>query len=275
MHSTSDNAFELSPTCSSPISLMSPSELFNPSTRSKYFEPRRAGASRKTESKEAKGQTRREDPVTTNAKQNSTGEKPKRGRKKRADERQAVAGDLETTDNANKKTSRPRKPRADNAAKRGGSGNKTLKGRVAKAGDALAEGENKRAVESDSSTSKAQDDAKRQSDWEEDGLQLEDAMKRRLDWTPPKDTSKPVIELDDECSPDSVGFESLLSSYNFNGTAAGAPRDHHQVTDDGGPTKRRRIEVCSEIQRLHASALVHHADIHIARDLQGPQIFEV
>ncbi|RMJ23806.1 hypothetical protein PHISP_05327 [Aspergillus sp. HF37] len=243
MHSTSDNAFELSPTCSSPISLMSPSELFKPSTRSKYFEPRRAGASQKAKSKEPKGQTRREDSATTNTKENSTGEKPKRGRKKPADERQAVAGDLETTDNANKKTSRPRKPRADNAAKRGESGNKKLKGRVAKAGDALAERENKRAVEPDSSTSKAQDDTKRQSGWEEDGLQLEDAMKRRLDWTPSKDTSKPVIELDDERRPDGVGFGNLLSGYNFNGTAVGTHRDYPQVTEDGGPTKKRRFEL--------------------------------
>lgn len=247
---TSDNLFELSTPCLSPLSLMSPSELFKPSTRSKYFEaPCRKDTPRKRENKEPKEGDRRDNLVPATTKGDMTEAKPKRRRRKPADESLG-----ETAGNASKKISRPKKPFANNASKRGEPGNKTLKGRVAKSGYAHAEGEEKGAVVAASSTSNGQDHAKTQSNWAGGDLQLEEAVKRRLDWTPPKDTPKPVIELDDDRSPESIrestnmhGFGSLLSSYNFSDTAASAPQNYPQFPEDGEPTKRRRIKVCSRL----------------------------
>lgn len=184
-----------------------------------------------------------------------TEDKPKRRRKKPADEPQAAVQDLGPTvlapkANVSKSTAKSKKPRANNATKRAESGNKTLKGRVAKRGSTDAE-KGKKTVAPLSSTASKGHDAQVQ---EADGLHLDGAMSRRLDWTPPKGTSKPVIELDHERSPEnngqstSLGFGNLVSAYNFSGTSC-ATRDNLQISEDGGPTKRRRIEVCPYILR--------------------------
>lgn len=82
---------------------------------------------------------------------------------------------------------------------------------------------------------------------EDENLHLEAATRRRIDWTPPPDTS-PENSGVEELNPkeDSEvkgpgGFGTLLSSYNF-ATSAPTSREMRQNAD-GGPTKRRRIEV--------------------------------
>lgn len=176
-------------------------------------------------------------------------DKPKRRTKKPANESQTPLEALETSgldpaDNANKKTGRPKKSRANNTATRAGTANKTLKGRVAKTGDAHVEKEKASLP----SPSKKQDGTK-ESHWEENGGQLEEDMKRRLDWTPPKYTFSPVIDLNDGPSPGNVeestnmrGFGTLLSPYNFYSDVESTARVYSQNTD-GGSTKRKRTKV--------------------------------
>lgn len=81
-------------------------------------------------------------------------------------------------------------------------------------------------------------------------LHLDEAVRRRMDWTPPKETApKGVFAVDDDDDHEKVhqpspkgGFGSLLSDYNYSQPALG-PLDLSLKADGGGPTKRRRIEV--------------------------------
>jgi hypothetical protein len=76
---------------------------------------------------------------------------------------------------------------------------------------------------------------------EKDGLQLEVAMKRRLDWTPTKDTGKQAVALDDT-GDNKTRFGNLLSEYGFLKAATDSQGDL-KLSDGGAPTKRRRLEV--------------------------------
>lgn len=200
---------------------------------------------------ESKEETVKENASTIKTKCNTTEDKAKQ-RRKAADKPQTVIEDLGYTSLPTKKesvargTAKPKKSRANNATKRGDSGNKMLKGRVAKVGIVDVDQERKAVIQPSSTPSKRQDAAILQ---ENARLHLEGAMTRRLDWTPPKDTSKLLIDFDDARNPETnrkstnmFGFGNMLSAYNFSDSPA--PRDKLQATGGGGPTKRRRIEVC-------------------------------
>lgn len=78
------------------------------------------------------------------------------------------------------------------------------------------------------------------------GLQLEEATKRRLDWTPTKDSSQQVVELESDAEGSQKpaparNLSNLLSGYGFTGNLSS--QTSNQTTEDSGPTKRRRIEV--------------------------------
>lgn len=253
---SSEKLFDYSPRSSSPLSLVSPTELVRHTSRSKHFpspSEKRASSRRKT-NKEPKGGTRKDGAASIDDQEETKEDKPKRRGRKPSNKTKGPEG-LEPAiaapeESVAKTTAKPKKTRANNGTKRGEIGNKKLKGKVVKKDDADVE-KRKKVASRSTASSKTQDHTDGQSGLEEAGLHLEGAMSRRLDWTPPKDTCNPVIELDDECSPgnigeptNGVGFGGLLSGYNFNGTASEASRDIPHVSDEGGPTKRRRIEVC-------------------------------
>lgn len=86
------------------------------------------------------------------------------------------------------------------------------------------------------------------------GLQLDPALKRRLDWTPPMDTksSNDTVDLvssggkgSSEKGASRRGFSGMLSGYNFDGTLATCDVDRPSE-DGGGLIKRRRLEVLCE-----------------------------
>lgn len=80
-----------------------------------------------------------------------------------------------------------------------------------------------------------------------EGLHLRGAMRRRLDWTPPRETAPGDViaaKGDDDiqrCDSTVDGFGKLLSDYNF--TKAAPESQTHLNGDSAGLTKRRRIEV--------------------------------
>lgn len=234
--------FGLSPRASSPPPLESPSELFR-NLQNLPDEP-----PQDTEKQAPKKTTKR---ATNKSKLSAeiTEDTSKRGKKKAGDERQAVLGDLEPTtleskDNAPKKVPKPRAKRSDAGKKRGESKNKTLTGRVSKSSSA----ETQQVGTNTSKSSSQKDTTKDLDDWRRDGLQLEEATKRRLDWTPTKDSSQQVVEL--ESGGDAEGSQkpaparnlsNLLSGYSYTGSASS--QASNQTTEECGPTKRRRIEV--------------------------------
>lgn len=176
--------------------------------------------------------------------------KPKRGRKKAIDGLQAILGDSEPTtlkskDNVPKKATKTRIKRTDNEKKRGGNKNKILTGNIVKTNSVQANPDAK-ALKSSSSRSLSPRGTTRELDnWEANGLQLEEATKRRLDWTPSKDTA--CLEGDGSTGGSSKSipthdFSNFLSGYGFTGTMSS--QANTKAVDGGdGPTKRRRIEV--------------------------------
>lgn len=81
-------------------------------------------------------------------------------------------------------------------------------------------------------------------------LYLDKALRRRVDWTPPKETATGetlVVESDDQLDenpPKSTtsGLGKLLSDYNYSGSSS-ETREIPSNSIGGGLTKRRRIEV--------------------------------
>lgn len=132
--------------------------------------------------------------------------------------------------------------------------NKILTGRVAKATtSSKAKGTTISKFKSEINKTKAigknegeklakEAEAKKVADSE--GLNLEEALKRRSDWTPPKASA--VVSLDEDISAGNSGVEASFGD---------ALRDYHYSREnsvsevmlprkEGNPTKRRRLEVC-------------------------------
>jgi hypothetical protein len=107
-------------------------------------------------------------------------------------------------------------------------------------------------------------------------LHLDEAMRRRMDWTPPKETAcENLTILDDigepgkEGGPNTMGgFGKLLSDYSFSALAPSS-RDLPQNANNG-PTKRRRIELeHPQIQQL-ASGKPYSLSDHSSTDDSAP-----
>ncbi|KAI9371645.1 hypothetical protein BJX61DRAFT_534615 [Aspergillus egyptiacus] len=225
-------------TSSSP--LPSPSELVRLPTRSKYF----ATPERNRPRKDVATGKAAEVKQTTTA---DTGEacpenKPKRRGRKPQPAAQPASAALDTEE----RPKRTRKKRSDGETTGKKSKNKTITGKVAKArtvGDHESDAKpvdteqipyRERAVTTGKEgTSPCGRDV---------DLQLEPAMKRRLDWTPTKESAKSAIELEDNdgAQVEQNRLGSLLSGYEYVGI--GAAPDRAQVQPEAGPTKRRRIE---------------------------------
>lgn len=195
-------------------------------------------------------------PIVTTGERESKGKLKRVPKKKTVEERQTVLTDLESVScelpksMAIKKTTNGTKGRSRTTSKREAAGNKTLKGRVSK-GDSGKVSESVKQTAALLELSESQDSSKKApNNWEKEGLQLEEATKRRLDWTPTKDSAVQVINLDgDEDGAPSRevsgrrSFGDLFSSYGFNGESR-LSQETTKRTDNGGPTKKRRIEVC-------------------------------
>jgi hypothetical protein len=79
-------------------------------------------------------------------------------------------------------------------------------------------------------------------------LHLDEAMRRRRDWTPPRETPPQLITtIDNGTTSDETRepsaksrFGGILTDYNYSGSSS----DSREVSaNEGGPTKRRRIEL--------------------------------
>lgn len=92
-------------------------------------------------------------------------------------------------------------------------------------------------------------------------LHLDEAMRRRRDWTPPRETTPQVVNtMDNGASPEETrqpsannAFGGILTDYNYSGSS---PDFREASTNEGGPTKRRRIELVDlQCQPLHSRNL--------------------
>lgn len=147
---------------------------------------------------------------------------------------------------ATKQEGKAKRVRARNSKKSEDTGTKVLDGKIVK-----------------SSTSKTKDAKRRTSprigeetpgelagkteDVPQDYLNLDEALKRRIDWTPPKNTHPHIVDLEDD--DDAVGIEktsfgNILSDYRFSEHNS-IPEDRALVKENSHPMKRRRIEVSS------------------------------
>ncbi|PYH38495.1 protein slx4 [Aspergillus neoniger CBS 115656] len=245
-----ERLFGLSPVDVETTPIPSPSEFFCPPTHSKFFEvgnrvdeSRRKGFRKNSinlTNDESAVITLEEEPAADKPKRRG---RPKKEQKKAAEESgSSVVGNEKTT--AKKTTTGASKKRAESAAKRSKPVNKTISGRVAKAGSTQPKEAGEKAIcPLTPPAVLSQKTTRDVLDWERDGLQLEQAMTRRLDWTPTTNKAKEVVQLEGKSGPDDTmrGFGNLLSEYGFNGPAA--PASDHVPSDNGGPTKRRRIEL--------------------------------
>ncbi|OGM43456.1 structure-specific endonuclease subunit slx4 [Aspergillus bombycis] len=264
--------FDLSPPSTSPSPVQSPSELFQLSTRSRFFEVETP--SRNKENKTPKDPPARQVHASSKSKSASSEDRPKRRGRKPASESQTVlSGPGLAHKGAPKKTTGTRTKRADNEGKRGKAANKTITGRVAKSGNAQTKPLQEKIMDVSTSKSLSQPEPSNEAvGLENDGLQLEAAVKRRIDWTPTKDTTAQMVGLSQEgvAEANPKGFGSLLSEYGFSDVFS-ARSDVRSFGNDG-PTKRRRIELVDS--RLFGSLKqVSHDidDINLTNDNQREQ----
>ncbi|KAK1148922.1 5'-flap endonuclease [Aspergillus melleus] len=238
--------------------VLSPSKLFRPPLQSRFFTTDNPSANRSNVKgkKALNGRDASSGTIDVEGEGTITQNKPTRWRKKATSKGQEG---LETaTLDQNQKETVPEKPRATKAKsaegpkKRGrpstktATNNKTLSGRVAKAGSVPPkESDEKTKRPSTPKSSSGGTSVKDPVDWEKEGLQLEAATKRRLDWTPTKDTMEQAVETDRAegvSDNTSNGFGFLLADYNFSGGSS-LTQTSSGIPEDGFITKRRRIEL--------------------------------
>ncbi|PYI18249.1 hypothetical protein BO99DRAFT_362425 [Aspergillus violaceofuscus CBS 115571] len=249
--------FGLSPIDTSNSQPPSPSDLFQDPTRSEFLEGGKPSTRRARKPTEAACKsTDVEEAGATGVRDGQPEEQvKKRGRpKKKAEagvEDSSHAGGEGPYKNSSSKKSTPRErePRVPKTTtKRATTANKTISGRVAKAGSSSQPIEGQSGKKTDypltPQVSLDQNSANDTRDWEKDGLQLEQALKRRLDWTPTDGTIEQTGGLDiqlDHNSNEMKSFGTMLSEFGFGGGSA--PRTMNQIPEENGPTKRRRIEL--------------------------------
>ncbi|PWY91118.1 hypothetical protein BO70DRAFT_376871 [Aspergillus heteromorphus CBS 117.55] len=262
-----EELFGLSPIDASTTPLPSPSELFRAPTRSRFFQSdnsvrKKGSAGSKTKGKGSDMTTATTTATATGIVEVPAGDQTKRTRGRPKKDPKTAPGDpepnAEVAEKAPKKTTAGtrRKKSAETTTKGKSSGNKTISGRVGKAGTSRPKeagggggggggGEKADCLlltprASPATATATKDDVP---DWETDGLQLEQATKRRLDWTPTSNSTKSVVELDGKSNVEGSlkNFGDLLSVYGFSGMAA--PIGNQVASGECGPTKRRRIEL--------------------------------
>ncbi|GFF36739.1 hypothetical protein IFM58399_04656 [Aspergillus lentulus] len=274
-----EKVFLSSPVSSSRSSLPSPSELFHPPTRSRFFKTGDGNdGSSRTAKEEFETGTKPKDSAASRRKAAARGGRQKRMKEQLTNESQTLFDHSEPpipkhNGCTSKKGPGPKKKRTDAANKRTKSENKTITGKVAKSGiteTTQSEDKIKELVTSDVSPGKS---PANKLELEKDGLQLEVAMKRRLDWTPTKDTGKQAVALDDT-GDNKTRFGDLLSEYGFLKAATDSQGDL-KLSDGGAPTKRRRLELVdtrnpSNPKRTSPDADSNRSNVRSTRSSKAP-----
>ncbi|ODH52439.1 structure-specific endonuclease subunit SLX4 [Paracoccidioides brasiliensis] len=109
----------------------------------------------------------------------------------------------------------------------------------------------------------------------DDGLQLEQAIQRRLDWTPTKDTTIPVIDLvgdsPSSCEKSLSGMRStrtMLSNYEFSGIVGTLGGSRSEGTPDA-PTTKRPVELLKVNNLKEISGLSDSRQSSITEDSES------
>ncbi|KAJ5834724.1 hypothetical protein N7447_000750 [Penicillium robsamsonii] len=257
----------LLPRGETPPSIRSTADFSKTHTRSRFFPTPIASTNCPEDVTKPRKRPTKKDP-TTDTNNKTASSKPRQKAKKAADAPETIAHGhpqpetLGTKDDAVKTTKgRPRKN-----AKSKDSGNMTLAGKVTKtSGDPPAKKPSKSGKKTVATKLSSSEDVlakvtpKKSNALEKDEiLHLDEAMRRKIDWTPPRETAYKEIATrnyggsqEKERDPNLTGgFGKLLSDYNYSESALN-PRDLVQDANGGGPTKRRRIELVNpEIQAL-------------------------
>ncbi|KAL2843505.1 hypothetical protein BJY01DRAFT_215692 [Aspergillus pseudoustus] len=206
--------------------------------RSKFFvtsdqnQPKTKGIKTKT------GNTAAANPGTTNSSTTQGGNE----RKLKAVQQVAIYGldsaDVGTEDNAPPKPRRTRKKRTDGATGGEKTKNKTISGKVAKPRTRNSNEIDTKPVDCPPTPKQTRKESSGMED-----LQLELALKRRVDWTPTKELSirSTAPEVKDNTEGGQSKLGSLLSGYEYDQVNTIPHR--LGVLGDEGPTKRRRIEL--------------------------------
>ncbi|KAJ5709275.1 hypothetical protein N7493_010609 [Penicillium malachiteum] len=237
---------EPSPLDQAPPPLPSPSKLPGP-TRSRFFPE-----SQTTEKTTQKKSQPAKKAARTAPNEKDASKPPPKNKKATTEPNLAVLGDVEmgsidSRDNVAKKAPAKKKsgPRTSKKAK--DVGNMKLSGKVSKAGDASQAKEGEKTEPKSGSKANASTESVETKEPEDlslnEALKLDEAMARRRDWTPPKETPQISVSAEDEApeNRETGGFGSLLSDFNYAGSASDSC-DTGSKSDNGGPTKRRRIE---------------------------------
>ncbi|KAJ6187429.1 hypothetical protein N7519_002337 [Penicillium mononematosum] len=246
--------------------IRSTSDLSQPHTRSRFF-PTPVASNKCPDASKPKKRLTKKDPASETSKQIPPS-KPRRKTKKVADAPGTIAlGEPQPEAVGTKNDAvKPTKSRSRSNAKSKDSGNMTLAGKVTKTcGDLPAKKSSKGGKKAVATKLSPSEDTPEKSTPKESNalgkdevLHLDEAMRRRMDWTPPRETSyEEIATVTDRGSqnkdrdPDLTGgFGKLVSDYNYSGSALHPP-DLVQNANGEGPTKRRRIELVNpEIQAL-------------------------
>ncbi|KAJ5735462.1 uncharacterized protein N7483_000587 [Penicillium malachiteum] len=235
-----------SPLDQAPPPLPSPSKLPCP-TRSGFF----------PKSKTTEKTTRKKRQPAKKAEKTAPDEKdvskapPKTKKATTEPNRDPEMGSIDSRDNLAKKALAKKKSAPRTSKKAKDVGNMKLSGKVSKASDASQATTEEKAEPKSGSKAKAAAESAETKEPEDlslnEALKLDEAMARRRDWTPPKETPLINVSAEDEAPEirETGGFGSLLSDFNYAGSASDSC-DIGLKVDNGGPTKRRRIEVCEK-----------------------------
>ncbi|KAJ5661109.1 uncharacterized protein N7484_000481 [Penicillium longicatenatum] len=247
--SETEMLFEISPLDQTSLPVPSLADVFRPPSRSRFFpDPSVTDKPAKAKRQPAKkSDTTGPDAPKAPAKSRQMA---KRATKEQNPESAALedleTGDLESRDNTVKKAAPPKKAGVRTTKKAKESGNLKLAGKVTKASSEPKAKKASKASEKSNSKPTTRDIEVGQTNALDgnDNLQLHEAMARRRDWTPPKESARePVPAVDEEAERCKAGgFGKLLTDYNYSGVTLDS-RDAPMNIDGGGPTKRRRIEL--------------------------------
>ncbi|RDW57570.1 protein slx4 [Aspergillus mulundensis] len=250
------------------------SKSSRPPTRSRFFSTppysQTKTADRITQGPLKKKETAADaNPITLEDKPKSRGRKPKFA--PQTEVQGLIHGDAENKENAPTKPKRTRKKKEESRAGGDKLKNKTITGKVTKSGRLKTKTSGAKPVDGEKTTrerSAGKEDTHSSCEKDEGhDLQLEIAMKRRMDWTPTKKPANSPIDLggQDDTANGPKGLGILLSEYEFSGTGTTMVRD--QAFGDSEPTKRRQIELVDhrvlpvKPKPLHEDNVAHDSEM--------------
>jgi hypothetical protein len=254
-----ERALEIPPQAAttSPIPLLS--ERFLPPSHSRFFDV----PTRKDDAPKKKRQTTKK-PASSDLKEKDAPSKLQQKEKKVTKdpthnaEEDLEAQSIDSAKNVAKKTAIPQKGRTQQKAKKE-TGNLKLAGKVTKANKSN-DTQTKTAKKAEHKTAAVQSPPADSTETSElkavsialgkdEVLHLDEALRRRRDWTPPRETCPQLDNTmeNNGTNPDETressaksGFGGILTDYNYSGSGS----DSRDISaNEGGPTKRRRIEL--------------------------------